>query len=372
MTVSRRSVLRNFIVCSVGAPSLLCAEMLLDPLQSPAAGAHSSFIRLDRNENAYGALDSTLEALRRSLSFTYRYPDTQNLLQQKIASLYKVKPEQVVMGCGSTDVLRMVADAFLAPGKGLMIAEPGYGLLAFYAQVRNAKVVSVPLAGSHAHDLKAMLAAADSSTGLVYICNPNNPTGTLTPRADLEEFLRKLPSNIPVVIDEAYNDYVSPTPLYASFLDKPVNDPRLIVTRTFSKIHALAGLRIGYAIAATEMVSKLDRGFLQFGVNLLALPAALAALDDTEGLKFKAKKNAEDRLQFSNAANARKVEFLESHTNFFMLKVDKPPRDVIKHFRDNNILVGWWVPAMGQHIRVTLGRPEEMKQFWMVWDKLSA
>jgi histidinol-phosphate aminotransferase len=215
-----------------------------------------------------------------------------------------------------------------------------------------------------------MLAASGASTSLVYICNPNNPTGTLTTRQELEEFLRKLPSTIPVIMDEAYHDYVAPTSSYASFIDRPVGDARTIVTRTFSKIYGLAGLRIGYAVAPPELASRLSSFRLQFAENTIGLYAAMAALDDREHVRLSAKRNADQRQEFYNHANVRMAGVTNSQTNFVLLELDHPIDQVITHFRNNNVLVGPRFSGLDDHLRVSIGRPEEMKEFWRVWDML--
>src|SRR5206468_11478150 len=149
-------------------------------------------------------------------------------------------------GCGSAEILRMAADAFLGFGKKIIVARPTFELMSDCARGAAAEVVAIPLTRDYSHDLSAMLARCDSSTGLVYICNPNNPTGTLTRRRDLEAFVRQLPEKTFVLIDEAYHHYVGESSDYASFIDRPNDDGRVIVTRSFSKIHGLAGMRVGY------------------------------------------------------------------------------------------------------------------------------
>ena len=241
----------------------MAASCLTYGVRAASPDGKAGPIRLDRNENPYGAPESAMAAMRESLGSANRYPDAGDALRQKIADHHRIKPEQIVLGCGSTEILRMAADAFLLPGKKLIQATPTCPLLASFARQRGAEVVEVPLTNNHAHDLQSMLDRSDGSTGLVYVCNPNNPTGTLTARHDLEEFLRKLPATVQVVIDEAYHHYVAPTSSYASFLDRPVKDDRTIVTRTFSTIYGLAGLRSGYAACLT-------------GIGKAAFPVGLA------------------------------------------------------------------------------------------------
>jgi histidinol-phosphate aminotransferase len=308
--------------------------------------------------------------MHESLNGSNRYPGASNALQQKIADHHQVKAEQVVLGCGSTEVLRMAAEALLLPGTNLIVAVPTCPLLPSFARQKGVEVVEVPLGADHSHDLKAMLARSDGFTGAVYICNPNNPTGTLTGRRDLEEFLHKLPSGIPVVIDEAYHHYVAPTSSYASFLDHPAADDRTIVTRTFSTIYGLAGLRIGYAVAPPGLAQRLSQFQLPFGENVAAISAAMSALDDTEYVRRSADRNRDDRQSFFNSADIRYVNVEDSHTNFVLVSLDHPIEEIIAHFRENGILVGPRFPRLNKFLRVSIGRPEEMKAFWRIWDML--
>jgi histidinol-phosphate aminotransferase len=369
MDTTRRRLLFGIgtgTVAAAAAPSFA-----LDFLSRSASGKEVDRpIRLDRNENPYGPSPLVIAAMREGLEYVNRYPDSSQALQERIAGHHKVKAEQVVLGCGSSEILRIAADAFLKPGKKLVTARPTFPLLPSYARIKNVEVAEVALTSDRAHDLEAMLAKADASTGLVYICNPNNPTGTLTPRAAIDEFLRRLLSTIPVVIDEAYHDYVTPSSSYVSFIDRPPGDSRTIVARTFSKIHALAGMRIGYAVASPEMAHQLASYRLQFGENALAIKAAMAALDDADHVRQNAQRNSDQRQEFFTHANVRMAGVSDSQTNFVLLQLDHPIDEVVTHFRKNNILVGPRFPGIDGFVRVSIGRPAEMKEFWRVWDML--
>jgi histidinol-phosphate aminotransferase len=217
-----------------------------------------------------------------------------------------------------------------------------------------------------------MFAQSGSATGLVYICNPNNPTGTLTPRKNIESFINKLPSGVMILIDEAYHHYVSATAAYRSFLDYPLGDPRIVVARTFSKIHGLAGLRVGYAVSSKEVASRLSALCLQNGVGILSVRAAIAGLEDTAYVRMAAKRNSDDRQEFMNQVNARMLRAVDSHANFVLMNPLRPVSEVILHLEKNNVLVAPAIPAMDKYIRVSLGTPAEMKEFWRVWDLMPA
>ena len=324
-------------------------------------------IRLHRNENAYGPSPAVTAAIRdAATNLANRYPDVEaESLRRKIADLHRVAPEQVVLGCGSAELLRMATEAFAGPQKRVVAASPTFDGISVHARRAGAEVVAVPLRRDYSHDLPAMLASADPATGLLYICNPNNPTGTLTSRKELESLLHSLPPTVYVVIDEAYHHYVGESPDYASFIDRPVSDDRVIVTRSFSKVHGLAGVRVGYAIAARDTARALASRQLGDSVSAVAARAAAAALDDTEHVRMSVNRNIDDRQEFVNQAISRMLRPVDSQTNFFMVNTGGPAREVVEHCATHGILVGG---PFDTAIRVSLGTPEEMREFWRAWD----
>jgi len=224
------------------------------------------------------------------------------------------------------------------------------------------------LSKDYSHDLHAMLRCVDGAAGLLYICNPNNPTGTLTRRKDIEELVRALPATSYVLIDEAYHHYVKKSSDYLSFVDSPLADNRVIVSRSFSNIYGLAGLMVGYAVATPETAHRLGAHRIPDGVNTIAAKAAIAALDDTDHVIASANQNSDDRQAFVNRATARSVRAINSHTNFVMINGGRPAAGVVEHFRQNRIDLGPPIPSFDQHVRVSLGLPREMLEFWRVWD----
>jgi len=331
--------------------------------------AVSTPIVLSRNENAYGGSEAVLAAIREATSMGNRYPIAEcDLLAGKIAAFHRIRPEQVVLGCGSSEILRMAAEAFLGTGKSLVQASPTFPLVGHFGQTMGAEVINVSLNSMYEHDLRAMLARSGPSTGLVYICNPNNPTGTLTPRKDIEDFIGKLPPSTMVLIDEAYHHFVSGTAAYASFIDRPLNDRRIMVMRTFSKIYGLAGMRIGYVVAAPEIALRLSARRLTFGVSAVSAHAATTALDDSAYVPLAARRNANDRQEFMNQTNVRMMRAIDSHTNFVMLNPGRPTDEVFKHLQAHNVYVAPPILEMSKYVRVSLGTPLEMQQFWNAVD----
>jgi len=374
MSSARRDFLRTlgFAVAAGMAPKPgLAITLPAAGTTEPVRSGQSATIHLNNNENAYGPSESVLAAIRSGMTTANRYPEAgSDELIERIAQFHHVKAEQVIVGCGSTEVLQAAALTFLGPGKKLVQALPTYEAMEYYARSSGAEVVSLPLTRRFAHDLDAMLARVDGSTGLVYICNPNNPTASVTPRAKLEEFIAHLPPSCCVLIDEAYHHFARQSPDDWSFVDHFLPDGRIIVTRSFSHAYGLAGLRIGYGVAPAEMVRRMRAHMPEDNINAVAARAAIAALADTDGLERAVKRNANDRQEFFNQAMARAMKPIDSHANFAMMNTYYPATMISGHFRENNILIGPVFPALNTHIRVSFGMPEEMEAFWRVWDTL--
>jgi histidinol-phosphate aminotransferase len=321
----------------------------------------------------YGPSAAALAAVRDTASSAAgRYPDLEaDALRRTIAARHRVAPEQVVLGCGSSEILRSAIEVFAGPGKKIVVALPVFDAIHQWAERAGVQVVGVPVNREYAHDVSAMLARLDADTRLVYICNPHNPTGRITRRADLEAFLRRLPAHVVVLIDEAYHHYVGESTEYSSFIDQPVGDSRVIVTRSFSKIHGLAGLRVGYAVTSAEMARTLASRQLVDGVSAVAARAAVAALEDAGHLRASITRNIDDRQEFLNQATARMLR-QDSVTNFVMLDTGRGAAEVVEHFRKHGILVSGGIRGFDRHIRVSLGTAAEMREFWRVWDLVVA
>ena len=377
MTISRRSLFRQLgagAAVSLGIPSLAHAAAADEDRsredENPAA---TGPVRLHKNENAFGPSAAVVAAIRAAgPSVVGRYPDRPDeQLRGRLALHHGVRPNQIVLGSGSDDVLGKAIAAFGA-GRTVIVADPTYETFVDLARRSAAKIVAVPLAHDYSHDLEAMLSRADAATGLVYVCNPNNPTGSVTRRADLEAFIAKLPSSTIVVLDEAYHYYVGGSSDYASFIDRPISDRRVIVTRSFSTVHGLGGLRVGYAVAASEIAERLEASGPSNNISAVAALAAVAALDDVEHVRVMALRNADDRQEFANQANARMLRVVDSRANFVLLNTGRPAAEMIEHFRKNGVLVAGPFHSFDKHIRVSLGSPKEMQEFWRVWDLMPA
>jgi histidinol-phosphate aminotransferase len=361
MPLSRRRLLEGLgagLVAAAARPSLAQAR------------GETGIVRLHRNENPYGPSPEVIAAMRKAaLNTANRFPNVESeALRRAVAAHHRVQADQVVVGCGSTDILRLAATAFAGTRKRIVTASPTFDWLGGLAGPVRDRVVAVPLARDYSHDLVAMLSRCDAATGMVYLCNPNNPTGTLTRRQDLEAFLRKLPTTVQVVIDEAYHHYVEPSADYASFIDRPVADPRVIVTRSFSKIHGLAGLRVGYAVAAAETARRLRALQLPDSVNIVAATAAIVALEDEDYVRASRVRNNDDRQEFFNEADARMLRAVDARANFVLLNTNRPAIHVVEHLRKHNVLVPPPFAGFDKYIRVSLGTAEDMRAFWKAWD----
>lgn len=364
MAISRRHLFRQLgaaAVAAAAAPS---------PGEALSATTTAAVTRLDRNENAYGPSERAIAAMvdaARGAANRYATVETE-MLRNAVARFHSVSPDNVVLGCGSADVLRMAAHAFTGGTRPLLAASPAIDLVGDCARRAGAEVVAIPLRADYAYDVPAMLARCTAATGLVYICNPHNPTGTLTRRRDLEAFIRELPDTAHVVIDEAYHHYVTESPDYASFIDRPLDNPRVVVTRSFSKIHGLAGVRVGYGIAAPAVARRLAAERGSDDPSTVAARGAIAALGDAEHVRTSASRNVDDRQEFFNQAHARMLKPIDSQTNFVMLNTERPAVAVIDHFKRYGVVLAPPMASFDQHIRVSLGSAAEMREFWEVWD----
>jgi len=371
MPVTRRNLLGKIgavAFASAGLDSLAKSVQAQQSMVSAPAG-YSGPILLNNNENAYGPSEKAIAAMQRSITRANRFPHLASSdLRDQVSATHRVKPEQAILGCGSSEVLRAAANAFLGPGKTLIVSSPTFDVINTYGLAAGAAIVSVPLDKYLANDLDGILGRVNASTGLIYISNPNNPTAILNPRGDLETFIHKLPGTTRIIIDEAYHHYAGRSSSYASFIDRPLNDDRVIVTRTFSKVYGLAGLRVGYGVATKQTAREVSLQCVNDNINVVAAEAAIAALNDTQNLERNIQRNADIRQEFLNQAYARMMRPVDTHANFVMFKTVHQADDLIEHFKINNILIGPHYPSYDNYIRVSMGLAEEMKEFWRVWD----
>ncbi len=316
-------------------------------------------IKLASNENPRGIGPRTRAAIDAALADVARYPDGNGFeLKQALSARYGVDMASIVLGNGSNDVLELVASAFLGPGRAAVMSQHCFAVYPLATQARGARSIVVP-ARDFAHDLEAMAKALDDETYVVWIANPNNPTGTFARGEEIEAFLRRVPERVLVVIDEAYNEYLSGE-LRAESVKWLRRHPNLIITRTFSKAYGLAGLRVGYALAQPSVADIMNRVRQPFNVNSIALAAARAALDDMEFVARSFAENLQGLRQLEEGARGLKLDYIPSYGNFLTIRVGRA-QEIYRRLLRRGVIVrpvggGYQLP---EHLRVTVGTREE-------------
>ena len=356
--------------------------------------ATSTIVRLNSNENPYGPSPMALKAMTDAFSLAWRYPDEHaDTLIDTLAKINGVGRDQIVLGDGSGEILKVCASAFtgpmtnsaqpielskptrgpaltFVPGRGkLVAADPTFEAILNHARVNRAEVVKVPLDKNYAHDLPKMLAAADE--GLIYICNPNNPTASITPKNDLRNFINKLPARTMILVDEAYFHYAD-SPEYESVIPLVKDHPNLIVARTFSKVYGMAGLRCGYCITQPETIRRMRPHLTWDSVNIMALAAAIASLNDPDQVPTGRRLNGQTKQFVSDEMKKLGLEFIPSQANFMMIDMKRPARPMIEAMNNLGVQVGRPFPALPNHMRVTIGKQTEMEAFLSAFRKVIA
>src|SRR6201997_1782912 len=328
-------------------------------------------VRLSANENPYGPSAKAHEAMKNAHGLCNRYPDEANdVLIDKIAKINNVNRDQIALGDGSSEILKLCAETFTGPAQGkLVVADPTFEAILEYSKARGADVVKVPLTSSYAHDLEKMSASAQK--GLIYICNPNNPTASITPKNNLRDFIAKTSSDTMILVDEAYFHYAD-TPDYESVIPLVKDHPNLIVSRTFSKIYGMAGLRCGYCVAQKETVERMRRNQMWDSVNCMALAAATASLDDPEHVPNGQRLNREAKAFVTAELDKMGYKQIPSQANFIMFDCKRPVVPVIQAMKQQTVHVGRLFPALPNHMRVTIGKQTEMESFVSAFKQVTA
>lgn len=328
-------------------------EMGLDP------GAIS---KLASNENPLGPSPFAMRAMRQRISEMYLYPDGgAYYLRNKLAEKYGVTRNQVVLGNGSNEILEFIGHCFMGNGRSVVVSAHAFVIYKLIARMFNTTVKEIPATHGLGHDLAAMAAAVDDSTCAVFVCNPNNPTGTLVEHAEIAEFLEKVPEHVLVVFDEAYAEIaLEEMPDTLRLLKAR---PNCIMLRTFSKAYGLAGLRIGYGIGAARVTEALQKSRQPFNVNRMAQEAALAALDDTDFIHRSRSHFATSKAYLESICDDLGVDYIPTAANFLLVKVGDGA-GVTQRLTEKGIIVrpmtGYGLP---EYIRVSFGRTHENEKF---------
>ena len=327
-------------------------------------------IKLASNENPIGPSPKAVEALGAELAGVNRYPDGASFeLRAALAERLSVAAEQLVFGCGADELLELVAKCFLGPGDEVVYAWPSFAMYPIVARGMGATPVAVPLDADLRHDLNALAAAVGPNTKVVFVCNPNNPTGTSVGAGEFQRFARSLPDDVVLVVDEAYREFAR-RPDFPDALAAVAERPATLVMRTFSKLYGLAGLRVGYGVAGEELSDYLNRARHPFNVNRLAEVAALAALEDGEHAERTLRANAEGAEFLTRELGALGLEVWPSDANFLMVRTGEGWADRLE--REGVIVRPLAGFGLADCIRVTIGTAEENERLVKALERLGA
>lgn len=321
-------------------------------------------IRLDSNENPNGPGKAALDAIRAMFDEAPRYPDVQSAdLNRALAAFYKVDVENLVVGAGSGEILRMASYAFTSPDRALVTAAPSFEDPVRHSEMMKAQIRAVPVDASLKLDLSRMLDET-AGAGLVFFCNPNNPTGTVHGAAAVRDFVAQVNRRAPdavILVDEAYHEYVD-DPGYATAIPLALENPRVIVARTFSKAYGMAGLRVGYAIGHKDTIATMRRHRLPNNVNVLSAAAAIATLPDAGHIEKERQLNRAAREYTRRLFEQLGFRAPASNANFVMVPIGRDSKVFREECAKHGILVGRPFPPLSTHARVSIGTLDEMKK----------
>ena len=326
---------------------------------------YDRMVKLASNENNWGPPKSVMDAMNGAWKYANRYGYPDGNVVEAIAQHHGLKPENVLLTAGSGEVLQVVGTTFLQGGKKVIGADPSYGSVYQHATNIKAEAIKLPLLKDYRQDIPGMIEATNknaSQIGFFYLCNPNNPTGVVVTAAEVKQVVEGIPKTMPILIDEAYHHFVD-DPAYGTSVPYILEGRPVIVARTFSKIAALAAMRIGYALAPAEIIRQM-RPYSMGSVNALAKWGAVASLKDTAGQAEVRKKVIDLRNKTTRELEAHGYPTIPSQTNFFMVSLEgRTVQPVIQEFRGKGILVGRPFPPMINHLRVSIGTAEDMDKF---------
>jgi histidinol-phosphate aminotransferase len=325
-------------------------------------------VQLGMNENPFGPSPKAVQAAHAYLEKIAPYPDDSGyFLRQKLAAHYKVSMDEIIVSSGSSDILAMAYHTLLSPGAEVLTGEASFVVYYQLAEMLNMPIVRVPMK-DYAFDLQTMAERITSKTRLIVLANPNNPTGTMIRRTELDLFMKKVPDHTLVILDEAYFEYVD-DPTYPNALEYVRAGRSVLILRTFSKVFGLAGLRIGYGISTSEIVATLYKVRMAFNTNSVAQVAALAAWDDHEHVQKSISMNRGELEFLYRELSKRSVKYVPSYANFVLLDLGKPARPVTSALLRQGVIVrpAWGCPTC---MRVSVGTHEQNQRFLAALDKV--
>lgn len=380
MAVSRRAFVRSLGIGGAGAltlPAWMSARGMEAAVAEPLDAAwlaQGGVIRLESNENPNGPVPAAIRAMTGSMKRAALYPASGEMgLREAIAKSNQLSPDQVMLGAGSGEILRLAVQAFCSPTKHLVTAAPTFESPAAYARILGLPVREVGLTADHALDTERMLAQVRGA-GLVFFCNPNNPTGHVIGKAAATAFVNAVLAADPeviVLVDEAYHEFVD-DPAYGTLLPLTASQPRVFVSRTFSKIYGLAGMRVGYAFGSPATLARMDRLRLNNGIGALSQVAALAALDDSTQMRREQEGNREARAFTTKWFTDAGYSVVPSQTNFVFVNIRRDAREFRDACRAQGVGVGRPFPPLTNYSRISIGTMDEMQRATAVFRRVLA
>jgi len=329
-----------------------------------------SRVLLDQNENPIAPSAVERQAMQEALDLANRYPDSEGALIRELASLHGVDRDCLLMGCGSTELLKVCADAYLKPHSELLQAAPTYPTIERYGRVNAADIVSVPVDSRGEVDMGEMGRRLGPRTAVAYLCNPNNPTGTVIPDGQVQDFLESVPEGVLTVCDEAYHHYVTDN-RYRSLIEMASRRWNLVVLRTFSKAYGLAGMRIGYAVAHPETIRALSPHRLSINLNNPGIHAAIAALKDQAFVDETVRLNAESRGAIQREMPRFGGRPVPSQAGFVWVAFDRETRPIREALAAEHVYVRMYSHSP-KHLRISTGRPQDMDRLFGAMEKVLA
>ena len=377
VTVSRRSFLGG-LTAAVGT---LTAE---PPQAYQAPGAtgrqprarlavdeYDAAAKLAFNENPYGPSEAVMKAMTTAFKYDNRYSYPDGNLVQELAAHHGVKPDNLLLGAGSGEILEVVGRAFLGSGRKVVGVTPTFGTVYEYASGVRSDSILLPLREDYGQDIGALVRTTRNNyrdVGFIYLCTPNNPTGVVVTSQEVRQLLDGIPEDVPVLIDEAYHHYVD-TPSYATSIPYVLEGRQVIVARTFSKIYGLAGMRLGYAVAPRPLIDRM-RPHCTGSINALVKWAGVTALGDTAAADRVRSTTLDLRRRTTAELEGMGFKVVPSEANFFMVHLRRQVQPVIDEFRTRGVLVGRPFPPMLEHLRVSVGTPDEMARFMTAFKEI--
>lgn len=374
-SVSRRGFVGG-VTTALGALTLRPDELLWAqaPRQAPQQRTENDYdgmAKLGNNENPYGPSPAVMKAMENAWKYSMRYGYPDGGITDAIAKHHDLKPENVMVTAGSGEVLQTVAMAYTRNGKKVVGSDPTYATVFSAATNIKADGIKVPLLTDYNQDVEGLIRATRqnySQLGFLYLCTPNNPTGNILTKDQIKHILDSIPEDVPVLIDEAYHHYVE-DPAYATSVPYVAEGRKVIIARTFSKINGMAGLRLGYAVAPRQLIQEL-RPYSTGSVNALVKHGGVAALKDVAEMEKIKRECVTLREKTTSELKSLGFSCIPSQTNFFMVHLKKPVVPVIEEFRKKQVIVGRPFPPMNEHLRVSIGTPQEMDRFMVAFKQI--